>query len=148
MNLNSIFMIVMIAITGFTLLSYNLDDISERNTILDTNSQTLIDELQTDISTNLNIDDVDTFQSNLTANATNEGTVDFSREFREAKTETANQKNRIEKVTSIPSIIVKSLGIPQDETVSFILISLGVMLGFAIIISLYIAWKTGEVKDN
>jgi hypothetical protein len=141
-------MIVVIAIGGFTIMSFNLDEVSEKNTLLDTQSQLLIIELQNDIATNLDISDIDTQISNLTANNTNEGTPDFSREFRESKAETSSQANRIEKVTSIPNVVIKSLGIPINPMVSFILTLIGIVLGVVLILALYIAWKTGEVKNN
>lgn len=147
MNLYTIFMFVMIGLVGMTLLSFTLDDVSEKNVLLDEESTILITELQTDISTNLELEDVDTEDSNLTLNSTFEGTDDFSRQYREERTQVLENRNRIEKVTTLPSIVVKAFGVPQNDTTAFLLTALGVVLGFIILLAIYIAIKTGEVNN-
>lgn len=140
-------MTVVIAIGLFTGLGFVIDDITEKNTILSTESKQILFDFQSEVNTNLNSDLIKpvTADPNVTAGS---GEEDFSREFRESVAVSDDKGSSIEVVSNVPAVFLKSSGLQQDDQVTFYMAIIGFTLTFLIGLALYIAWKTGEVKNR
>ena len=146
-NLMSIFVVILICTTLFTTLAYQLTEINNKNTILTDEDRTMLLDLNSNINSSLPLSNIEaeSEDDNITSGGEQD---DFSREFRESKATVSNQKTTIESVFNIPSLFIKSAGIPLNDQVNFYLKVIGSLFGFMIIIAVYIAWKTGEVKNR
>lgn len=129
----------------FGLLVLSSPDVLQ-NPLLDNESIAAINTLNTQVDS-IDISE-STVVNNVTVNSTFEGTDAFQREFLESKSIAEGEnKNVIERILGVPNLLVTSLGVPQDETLTFILNLVGVIAVFIITLVVYKGWKTGQV-DN
>jgi len=146
-NIVSIFSIVLICTLLFGSFSFVSDEISDKNTRLSENSETILLQYKTDVNANLNVDSLATPGVNSNVSSGGEA-EDFSREYRESKAIINQDKSRFEKILSVPQLFVNSLGFETNDLVSFYLILVGILLAFVISIAIYIAFRTGVVQNG
>lgn len=146
-NLQSIYLTVVIALVFFTGLAFQLTEIMNKNDNLSVESQEILLNYQTDVNTNLAVEGIEPIETNVNITS-GSGEEDFSREFRESQALAQNQRGVLNTVKNLPSIFTNSIGIPQNSQVTFYLSVIGFTLVFMIGLAIYIAWKTGEVKNR
>ena len=137
-----------LSILAFSVLLFGLLVITSPevldNPLLDNQSKANIATLSTQVNT-IDISE-SSIVNNITVNSTFEGTDAFQREFLESKSIAEGEnKNIIENILGVPNVLVTALGIPQDDTVQFILNLIGVIVSIILGLLVYKAWKTGQV---
>lgn len=146
-NLTYIYMFVAITMILFGGLTYVLNEVDNKNTILTDTSRASLDNFNGKVLAEIPADSIQLESSDINITS-GSGEEDFSREFRESKAASEVAEPSLVNIYKVPGLFVSSAGIQQDDQVNFYLTIIGFTLAFIVGLAIYIAWKTGEVKNR
>lgn len=142
-NYFTIFSVTFIIVVVFTMINIVGDDINT-NPNLDTQSQELIDNINTKVSEDF---DEEEFEESTTLNGSFEGQDAFSREFFESKSSSETKTGIIERILKTPDLIFMSTGIPE-EWVTEIKVLIGIFLQILISFATFNAFFNKKVSKR
>ena len=143
-NLGSFFTVIVIVALVFTLVNIASVDIVQNNPNLDEASLLLIDRINDDIQI-FQPGDLTSTSNPVTNDSSFEGTDAFAREFLQSTSFVRNEQTILDKITGIPDLIVDSLGVDNQKSVTTIKLFLLAFISFFLGLALYKAIRTGEV---
>jgi len=147
-SIGSIFVVLMLVTVVFTaMVQVGQESVSNSN--LETESVVLIANVENGVNNNLDYNSsFDEFGSELTENATFDSEDVFAQEYLEGKSEGQQKKGFISTITTIPDLVILSLGIPQNSVIwikGIFALIITVVLSFA---SYRAFFGGGKITDN
>lgn len=146
-NLLTIFYTVMFVVVILTGVSYVGSESITNNPNLDSKSLEIINQTNAELVAKYDKDEFLIEDNNVTANSSFADVDPFARQYLEDKSEIEQKQTTLQKALGMPDLILISLGIEQNELLLIIKGFIVALISFIIGLAIYIAIRTGEVKD-